>query len=82
MIFNLSNATGSFANLFCDLRNFFKKTEHETENSRKKKPISVSRSVFSKKFLRSKNRLVKVPVSVERLKITFTNSNVNFVLFL
>ena len=82
MIFNLSRATGSFANLFCDLRNFFEKTENETENNRKKKPISVSCSIFSKKFLRSKNRLEKVSVSVERFKITFTNSNVNFVLFL
>ena len=48
----------------------------------KKAYFLVSCSVFSKKFLRSQNRLVKVPVALDRLKIKFINSNVNLLLFL
>ena len=82
MIFNLSTATGTFTNLFCDLRNFFEKIEHENQIGFFLLLFSVSCSIFSKTFLRSQNRLVKVPVALERIKIKFTNSNVNFLLFL
>ena len=82
MIFNLSADLGIVTNLFFDFRNFFEKIEHETQIGFFLRLFSVSCSGFSKKFLRSQNRLVKVPVALERLKITFTNSNVNFLLFL
>ena len=82
MILNLSIDTETFTNLFFDLRNFFEKIEHEIEIGFFLRLFSVSCSVFSKRFLRLQNRLAKLPIALERLKITFTNSNVNLLLFL
>ena len=81
VILNLSTNIGTITNLFFHVRNFLEKTERETENSLFFTTVFSFMLWFFKKFLRSQNRLATLPVALKRLKITFTNSNVNLLLF-